>query len=133
MLNTGCCINCASYCKILNQNYCSDLFRKNKERYGPEYMYALQSIFPEEMLKYYLPADCIDVFKLASRPIKFQELDSLLSSYSSFNSKTFIEKSKNNYHLFARLAHFSQFYNQFDYSSINNMKQEIWKTNKFEM
>lgn len=129
MLNTGCCINCASYCKSMNPNYCPDLFRMNKERFGVEYMYALQSVFPEEILEYYLPSDSVDFFKLASRPIKHKELDDLLSSYSSFDSKTFIQDSKDHYHLYGRLSHFAPYYNQFDYKSIIEMKKDIWATN----
>lgn len=129
MLNTGCCVNCTSYCKNLNKNYCINLFNKNKKKYGIEYMYAQQSIFPEEIQEHFLLSNSVNIFKLASRPIKVNELNNLLSTYVSLDSKSYIEKSKQNYHLYGRLALFSPYYDTLDYNSISNIKKDIWATN----
>lgn len=126
MLNTGCCINCVSFCKNLDKHYCEDLFRKNLALLGIEYMYANQTVFPEEIGTYYLPSGTVDIFKLASRPIKNEELNNMLSSYTSLDSHTFIDKSKENYHLYGRLAHFISYYTQLNYKNILNYKESIW-------
>ena len=129
MLNTGCCFDCVSFCKSPNQDYCSNLFKKNLYRLGIDFMYAQQSVFPEEIQKYYLPLGTIDVFKLASRPITAEELDRLLQSYCTFDSKSFVEESNMNYHLYGRLAHFMPFYGALNYHTISDIKERIWAMN----
>ena len=130
MLNTGCCMNCASFCKIRNQNYCINLFNKNATEFGVEMMYAMQSIFPEEIKDYYQPLGIIDTYKLASRPISCDELDRLLSSYIELSSREYISHSESNYHLYGRLAHFSKYYENFNYTSILQYKNDIWAQSK---
>ena len=126
MLNTGCCVNCASFCRNPDKHYCVELFRKNLTLLGIEYMYANQTIFPEEIGTYYLPSAAVDIFKLASRPIKSEELKSMLSSYTSLDSQSFIEKSMENYHLYGRLNHFVPHYTQLNYKNILKYKESIW-------
>ena len=126
MLNTGCCINCFSFCKNPNKHYCVELFRKNLALLGIEYMYANQTVFPEEIGTYYLPSGTVDVFKLASRPIKSEELNNMLFSYTSLDSYSFIEKSIRNYHLYGRLSHFVPHYTQLNYKNILKYKESIW-------
>ena len=128
MLNTGCCMNCASFCKIRNGKYCVDLFNTNVNKIGVERMYAIQSVFPEEIRDFYLQTDVIDTYKLASRPIDYYELDKLLQSYISCDSKSYIEKSKTNYHLYGRLAHFIPHYQSFNYETMLSIKKSLWNT-----
>lgn len=127
MLNTGCSMNCASFCKIRNKNYCIDLFNSNASQIGIEKMYATQSIFPEEIKDYYLPSKVVDIFKLASRPIDKEELDKLIASYVALDSKSYISISAKNYHLYGRLAHFVPHYEEFDYDRIVNTKSQLWE------
>lgn len=126
MLNTGCCMNCASFCKVRNQDYCRNLFNSNAAQIGVEAMYASQSIFPEEIKDYYLPSNVVDIFKLASRPIDKVELDTLIESYVSLDSRSYISKTTRNYHLYGRLAHFVPHYEDFDYERIVDMKRSLW-------
>ncbi len=128
MLNTGCCMNCASFCKIRNSTYCIDLFSRNANKMDVELMYATQSIFPEEIRDFYLQTNAIDTYKLASRPIDYWELDRLLESYISCNSKSYIVDSETNYHLYGRLAHFIPYYQSFNYESIMSIKKKLWQT-----
>ena len=134
MLNTGCCLNCASFCKIRSQDYCINLFNRNSKELGVEKMYAIQSVFPEEIRDYYIPSGVIDIYKLASRPISCEELDRLLSSYTELKSDIYISQSESNYHLYGRLAYFSKYYENFNYTSILKHKNNIWQqlVNKFE-
>ena len=126
MLNTGCCLNCISFCKIREQNYCINLFNKNSKEFGVEKMYAMQSIFPEEIKDYYLPLNIVDTYKLASRPIGAEELERLLSSYILLDSSQFISESERNYHLYGRLTHFVPYYKSFQYKTIMDIKKELW-------
>lgn len=127
MLNTGCCMNCVSFCKVRNQNYCRDLFNDNAAQMGVETMYAAQSIFPEEIKDYYLPSGVVDIFKLASRPIDKEELNTLIESYVSLDSKSYVSRTTRNYHLYGRLAHFVPYYEEFDYDRIVDMKRSLWE------
>lgn len=128
MLNTGCTKGCRSFCNnIGNPNYCKDLFNSISNKMAIEDLYAMQSVFPEELPKYESHNIHIDVFKLASRPITYKEMKLLLESYINIDSKSYIKKSLSNYHLYGRLAHYAPHYYQFDYNKILESKEKLWE------
>ncbi len=127
LVNNGCSPCCNSFCKKSN-NYCLNLFNQELLKYGAEQMYSRQSIFPEELVQFEQNNFRIDQFKLSSRPITYNELDCLLSSYISLESKTYVSSNIYNYHLYARLGHFSSYYSSFDYDRIVDQKKELWKS-----
>ena len=125
LVNNGCSLGCTNFCRSNEHDYCRRLFAERLKNVGTaSALYALQAIFPEELNTYYKD---IDVFKLSSRPITYEEYVDLLESYISGESKSFIEKTTRNYHLYGRLSHFGKYYNEFEYHSILMMKEYIWK------
>ena len=127
LVNNGCSFGCTNFCRSNNDNYCKRLFDKRlADSESASELYALQSLFPEELFQHYKNNSNIDVFKLSSRPITFTEYDDLLQSYTSGNSIAFIKKTTRNYHLYARLGHFGDYYNSFDYTKILKKKELIW-------
>ena len=128
LVNNGCSFGCSNFCRANDNDYCKNLFEKRLKDCGnASKLYALQSLFPEELLQHYNNNPNIDVYKLSSRPISFNEYDDLLNSYTSGNSISFINKTSRNYHLYARLGHFVNYYTQFNYKMIQMQKQQIWK------
>lgn len=130
LVNNGCSFGCAKFCQSNPANYCKNLFdKKLKDCGGATAVYALQSLFPEELIRYYYNNPNIDVLKLSSRPITYAEYEDLLQSYTSGNSMDFISKTSRNYHLYARLGHFADYYKDFDYDKIVRNKEHVWYMN----
>lgn len=128
LVNNGCTHGCTSYCRNRDENYCLNLFNAERLKHGVELLYSQQSVFPEELELYERNGFNIDYFKLSSRPISFNEYNALLSSYISLKSKPFITTNVYNYHLYARLAHFGNYYRSFNYERILENKVKLWKS-----
>lgn len=127
LVNNGCSFGCTNFCRSSKDNYCKLLFDKRLNDIGSATkLYAQQSLFPEELFQYYKDNQNFDVFKLSSRPISYLEYDDLLHSYTLGNSFDFIQKSPRNYHLYARLGHFRDYYKEYDYYKIIEEKKNIW-------
>ena len=128
LVNNGCSFGCHNFCRAAGGDYCKRLFDKRLSRVGDaSLLYAEQSLFPEELYAYYRNNASIDFYKLSSRPIAFAEYKDLLNSYISGSSSPFIRKNVRNYHLYGRLGHFGSYYSHFDYQSICQEKERIWK------
>lgn len=129
LVNNGCSFGCTNFCRSNNNNYCKNLFNNRITNCGSvTELYAQQSLFPEELFQHYKDNPNIDVLKLSSRPISYTEYENLLRSYTSCNSRDFINKTSRNYHLYARLGHFGDYYKDFDYDIIIKQKENIWNT-----
>lgn len=126
MLNTGCSAGCVTFCNNNDKHYCLDLFNNTVDKNDINEVYAHQSIFPEELKEYSKHGINIDVFKLASRPITYEELHKLILSYITEDSVSYIKQDIKNYHLYARLAHYTPYYSALDYSRIIAIKNQIW-------
>ena len=131
LVNNGCSFGCTNFCRSNNNDYCKNLFNKRITDCGSvTELYAQQSLFPEELFQHYANNRNIDILKLSSRPISYNEYDDLLQSYTSWNSRDFINKTSRNYHLYARLGHFGNYYKDFDYDIIIRQKENIWQAIK---
>ncbi len=125
LVNNGCMHTCVSYCSI--PGYCWPNFDKSYKTLGYHALYAESSLFPEELALFYFDSGLIDLYKLSCRPIQRNELLDLLNSYVTIDSKSFVNKGSYNYHLYARLTHFSPFYAKMCYEDILNLKRMIWE------
>lgn len=129
LVNNGCSFGCTNFCRSNTSNYCKTLFESRVKNNGSvSELYALQSLFPEELFQHYKDNSNIDIMKLSSRPISYTEYDDLLNSYISGNSIEYIKKTFRNYHLYARLGHFGKYYPDLDYNAILYLKKLIWET-----
>jgi hypothetical protein len=124
LLNNGCLFECKNFCK--SKNLCERIFIEQSQLEDIHTMYARQSIFPEEMHAKFLPSNLVDVYKLSTRPISYQKMISLLDSYIEGKSEKYIVSSANNYHLYARLSYFSDYYSNLNYSKVLLEKDIIW-------
>lgn len=125
LVNNGCMLNCGCFC-VNNVPFCKDNYYKNLEKKGLVHLYAECSILPEELTYFYAPTNSIDIYKLSTRPIDYNEISNMMESYTTGESKSFIDKNKRNYHLYCRLTHFSPFYNDIEYNDLVEIKKEMW-------
>lgn len=126
LVNNGCLSDCQNFCK--QHKICEEKFNESLTSFSVEELYAKESLFPEELHKFYLNDGLIKVIKLSTRPIKYTEFRDLLNSYISGDSEQYINKTKYNYHLYGRLAYFKKFYNDFNYHNIISQKKKIWSS-----
>ncbi len=126
LLNNGCMTNCTSFCRLPNR-YCEGNFIANLSHKDINLLYAECSLFPEELHKYLDPLQLIDYYKLSTRPIYYDSLVDLLSSYIQGESLSYIEAKTSNYNLYARLAHFHTYYKELEYSEIIEHKKKLWQ------
>lgn len=127
LVNNGCMLDCGRFC-VNNVPYCRNNFQKNLSQKGIVHLYAETSLMPEELTYFYAPSKLVDIFKLSSRPTDYDEITNMLASYTSGESRTFIEKDKKYYHLYGRLTRFEPYYNDIDYRVLENVKKEMWKS-----
>lgn len=121
LLNNGCSHICGGCSTLFNCHYSYYLAR---QYYSPEYLYALQSIFPSE-LKEINNQNKIAVFKIASRNANLLYLRKCINSYIVMNEKELIEENCMNYNLFARLSWHEEYFNTFSYENIMQIKDDI--------
>lgn len=126
LINNGCLSNCKNFCR--QHGVCENNFTESKKHCSPMELYSKESLFPEELHKYYLNRTTVKIFKLSTRPINYSEYKDLMLSYISGNSEKYIKNSKYNYHLYGRLAYFKSFYSDFNYQDISSQKDRIWNS-----
>lgn len=126
LVNNGCLPNCTSFCSKSNK-LCEYNFKQNLLKRNINALYALCSMFPEEIYTYLLPLDIIDYYKFSTRPCTYNEMIDMLSSYIDGDSSIYIKNTINNYHLYGRLGYFYQHYKDLDYKQITDYKKTIWK------
>lgn len=126
LVNNGCSFNCM-WCS--HASACRPAFLRNLERFTPEELYSLQSLFPWELHKYILSRVDIDRIKISSRPSNYDYLNKCLYSYIANEEREFI-KEPGYYNLWGRLGHFSRYYDTFDFNRINDIKEKIWTGQK---
>lgn len=127
LLNNGCSFNCFSCRKGYE---CKNIFNENLKHCTINELYAIQSFLPCELqyLEDKVGTEKIKEFKLSSRPCTYEYLDNCLGSYLMMNDEYFyINKNIKNFHLWCRLAHFNEFYDQLDLKKIIEIKKELWK------
>ena len=130
LVNNGCSFGCTNFCHSNKTDYCKNLFLKRlSDCKDANKLYAQQSLFPEELFQYYSDNPNMDIFKLSCRPITYKEYENLFDSYVSGNSKEFIEATSRNYHLYARLGLFRNYYKVLDYNAVLMQKEYIWGNN----
>ena len=126
LVNNGCMLECGCFC-VKNVPFCRTNFMKNLTQKGLVHLYAETSILPEELTLVYAPSKCIDIYKISTRPTHYSELVDMMESYSTGQSRMFIEKDLKNYHLYCRLTHFAPYYDKIKYEDLIYLKKQMWK------
>lgn len=125
LVNGGCVQNCPTFCRA--GEICKTNFMRKVENFDVNYLYAAQSLYPEELYAKHLQTGLIDFVKISSRPIAISEFVALMDSYIHNETTSYLDASTRNFHLYARLGHFTGFYNQLNRSEISRYKHQIWE------
>lgn len=121
LVNNGCSFNC-NWCK---SNACIQTFERNLQEKSVEYLYALQSMFPCEILDGVVDVSNVDVYKISNRTSDVHYLRDCLESYTSGDVRRFVKKDKNNFAIWGRVGYFWKYFRSMDLERIIAYKQEI--------
>jgi len=127
LVNNGCSFDCR-WCREAER--CAPTFARNLEREGPARLYALQSIFPEELRDRY-GEDLVDVVKISSRPSDRDSLRGMIASYLGGEARLWAEADRRNYALWCRLSHFAPYLPSLDFGELSEIKAAIWAGEAF--
>ena len=126
ILNNSCSFNCAT-CNNTS-SLCTETFEKNLSTYPAEYLYALQSVFPDEIEKGLIDPELIDCFKISNRSSDLKFTANALDSYVNGNVKKYLAKDKNNFAIWGRAGFFWKHFKTMDINKIVEFKKQILKT-----
>lgn len=120
LINNGCSFNC-NWCVNRKGKNCFEVFKKNLEKFDINFLYAFQSIFPNELKKY--NEKKYNNFKLSTRTCNKKEMFKILEIY--LEKKTI--KNKKDLFYCCKLSHFysKENFKKLNVKKINNFKKEI--------
>lgn len=124
LLNNGCshiCGGCRSF------DYCRLCYETAKNKYSPEYLYALQSIMPYEIHEDYFDISGVKLLKLSTRNADTELICKCLDSYINNKVEEYLEKGVHHYMMWARLKWHMDYYDSFDPERIKSLKKQICK------
>ena len=108
-------------------------FKINIEKYGPNYVYALQSIYPSE-LNYILNNIKVPIesIKISNRTSNYRYLVDCLDSYIDVSdTNKYISIGKNAYRLWGRSSGFNDVIKDLDNEEIIKIKKNMKKKVRF--
>ena len=80
LLNNGCSHNC-NWCSNGHANLCQLTFERNLKHKSFEFLFAIQSVFPFELVEFYEKLNCVDSYKLSSRTQNKDKFFDILKVY----------------------------------------------------
>lgn len=124
LVNNGCSYNCQGCGK--GNRECQKTFFENLEKYGLNYLYALQSFYPQELQELLDKVDIpVESIKISNRTDGATYLDKCLDSYINLTDpKTYIEERPANFRLWSRLGWFNPYLKELDNNEIIKIKQK---------
>lgn len=122
LLNNGCSFNCG-WCK--QPGNCMNTFRQNRQIHSVEYLYALQSVLPNELYDGTIDLSAIDLLKFSNRTSNLKYTKTGLDSYLSGTMVRYIRKNRINYSLYARMQGFWRCFLFLRLDKIKKYKEEI--------
>jgi len=123
LLNNGCSFNCPT-CNNTG-SVCKETFLNNLKRHSPEYLYALQSIFPCELEEKVIDGSLPACLKISNRGNDIVFLQNCMDSFINCEMLKYIEKSSIAYAYWGRAGYFWKYYKAFDFNEIKRLKEEI--------
>lgn len=123
LLNNACSFNCDT-CNN-TASVCEAPFRRNLAHHSVEYLYALQSIFPEELTDGTIDTDKVALFKISNRSSDLTFLKNALDSYMTGEMQSYIKKDRRNLALWGRAGFFWPYFKRMDVDRVFAYKAEI--------
>lgn len=123
LVNNGCSFHC-NCCK--SSRLCKEVFERNLQTYGLDYLYAEQSLFPCELQEGFVHTSLVDMLKISNRSSPIPYLKKCIDSYSGNRVLKYIEESAENFSLWGRLGHFWPLFKDINLQKVIEHKQRIW-------
>ena len=123
LLNNGCSFNCATCNNTASS--CQGAFDNNLTKHSVEYLYALQSIFPDELYDGTIDVDHVDCFKLSNRGNKLAFTQNAMDSYINRQVRCYLAKDCKSYAYWGRAGFFWKYFSTMDLDKIVEYKHEI--------
>ncbi len=123
LLNNSCSFNCKT-CNTLDST-CFETFEQNKKSHSVEYLYALQSIYPNELRDGTINSSLVKCFKISNRGSNLTFIENALESYISNRVYEYVKSNPNNYAIWGRAGFFWKYFSSMDYEKILEYKQKI--------
>ena len=125
LINNGCSFNCA-WCGH-STTTCQETYQRNRKKHSVEYLYAHQSMFPEELRNNTIRMEYIDTIKISNRSSGLRYLKNCLDSYINNELKRYIIFNRKNFALWCKLAWFTPHYLFISFKKIMEEKEKIYK------
>lgn len=122
LVNNSCSFNCG-WCR--SNGSCMRTFRQNLKSHSVEYLYALQTILPNELYDGTINLSEIDLLKFSNRTSSIKYTRKGLDSYMSGSMLKYIRRSRMNYSLYARMQGFWRYFLFLRIKKIKEYKEEI--------
>lgn len=122
LLNNACSYNCG-WCK--ENGSCMKTFKHNLKTHSLEYLYALQTILPNELHNGTIDLTSVDLLKFSNRTSSLRYTRNGLDSYISGEMIRYIRKNRMNYSLYARMQGFWRYFFFLRLKKIREYKEEI--------
>ena len=122
LVNNGCSFNC---CWCRENDSCAKTFAHNRKTHSVEYLYALQSILPNELYDGTIDLSQIDLLKFSNRTSSLRYTRNGLDSYISGEIVRYVSKNRMNFSLYARMQGFWKYFLFLRLNKIREYKEEI--------
>lgn len=128
LVNNGCSYNCRG-CQSGNRQ-CQNTFDRNYQQYGVNYLYALQSFYPDELEKLLVTMEekqiPLESVKISNRTDGYAYLDKCLNSYVNLiDPAEYTDSDIRNYRLWLRLGAFNGHFEELDQTEIKMLKKRM--------
>lgn len=126
LLNNGCHHNCA-WCSYDKPNTCEKTFEHNIQNNSFEYLFAIQSVFPNELTDFYEKLDCVDSYKLSTRTKSRVRFTNILKVYLDNEFKCFLKDLMSSCSLQSLHKYLIEQFETIDFEEVLRIKNEIIK------
>lgn len=128
LLNNGCSFECRYQCG--DSKFCGAILDKNLNYHDLNYMYALQSFFPSELMRLISQDACANQyrFKLSNRPLGLEFSKRVLDTYCGLVGKSeveLIEQNNANYGLYCVMNELFRRREKFSIDKICEIKKNL--------
>lgn len=123
LLNNGCSFNCETCNNV--RSVCKSAFEQNLQHHSVEYLYALQSIFPDELRNGAIETEYVDLFKISNRGNKLSFVRNAMDSYIYGNVRSYLAKDTDSYAYWGRAGYFWKYFATMDLEEIVRYKRDI--------
>lgn len=122
LVNNSCSFNCG-WCRT--KGSCMKTFKQNCKTHSVEYLYALQTILPNELYDGTVDLSQIDLLKFSNRTSSLKYTRKGLDSYMSGQMLKYVRFNRMNYSLYSRMQGFWRHFLFLRLKKIKKYKEEI--------